>query len=149
MNKRSILLVLPLFLLLSNRASAMQDFYLQKEDTVVPIAHHNVSPFLQSLSPKQWKQYAEIGNRIKAIQLDNGDYRIQEEGGLKGGGGLLAALAVTGTLVVGGVATLGATAGALVTAGPLAAGAAAVLGTKATCAAAVYVAIVTAVAPTP
>jgi len=110
---------------------------------------YDVSPFLRSLSPRQLQKYTDAGNRIRTIRMNNGDYRIQEEGGLNGGGGLLAALAVAGTLVVGGVATVGAAAGGLVVAGPAGAFAAGLVTAKATCAAAVYVGIVTTVAPTP
>jgi hypothetical protein len=124
-------------------------FFVRDLEGEHEVRRHDVSPFLRSLSQEQLQKYSDVGNRIKAIKFSNGDYRIQEEGTIKGGGGILGAVAVAATLVGGGIATAGLTLGALATGGPIAAGAAAIVGAKATCAAAVYVGIVTTIAPTP
>lgn len=125
------------------------DFMVLDGDAVHPVQRHDISKMLRSLSPEKLQQYEELGGRYKAIKLSNGDYMVNEKGDLKGGFFLTAALAVTGTLVAGGVATLGATAGGFLIGGPAGAAIAAVATAKATCAAAVYVAIVTTAAPLP
>jgi hypothetical protein len=124
-------------------------FFVNDRGVINAVKHYDVDPFLRKLSPIQLQRFGELGNRIKTTRLSNGDYMLRAKGDLNGGGGLLAALAVTATVVGGGIVTLGATAGTLVTAGPIAAGAVAIAGTKATCAAAVYVGIAATVTPTP
>ena len=125
------------------------EFKVLDGDSTHPVQNCFKSKFLRGLTEVQLAKFEQAGNRFKAIKMSNKEYGVQEEGGLKGGGPFLTALAVTGTLVVGGVATLGAAAGGFVVGGPAGAGVAAVLTAKATCAAAVYVAIATSVAPTP
>lgn len=108
------------------------------------------SKFLRGLNEEQLAKFEAAGNRIKAIQTSNGDYRVQEEGGLKGGFVLFAALATAATLTVGGIATVGTFIGTTaITLNPVVGfGAAAIVG-HATVVAATYVAIVTTAAPTP
>jgi hypothetical protein len=141
---------LSILLLISAHCYAMQtQFFVHDQEGEHLVKRYDVSPFLRTLTPTQLKKFKDVGNRIRAIKFDNGDYRIQEDCAINGGGGFLGAIAVAATLVGGGVATAGLTLGALVTGGPVAAGATAVIGAKATCAAAVYVGIVTTIAPTP
>jgi len=118
-----------------------------KQEQVVQ--SHFVDPLLKRMSPEQLKTFVEQGNRIRAIRLSNGEHRLQAMVTGLGGGPLLTSLAVTGILVGGGVASLAAAAGGFVIGGPAGAIAAGAITAKATCAAAVYVAIVTTVAPTP
>jgi hypothetical protein len=110
----------------------------------------DVSPFLSSLSPIQLQKYTDAGYRIRAIKMKNGDYRIQEDGRINGGGGLFAAIATAATLAVGGVATVATGIGVtVVTFNPIAGFGAATVVAHGTVVAATYVAIATTCTPTP
>jgi hypothetical protein len=122
-------------------------FFVHDTQGTHAIQRYDVSPFLKSLKPEQLRKYCNVGNRIKAIKLSNGDYRLEEDGTIKGGGPWLAtAIAVVGfpTVGVAAFATLITT----IPSGPgafAAAGAVALGG----CAAVTKAVIVASVTPTP
>ena len=57
------------------------------------VKSYDVDPMLRRMSPDQLHKFVEMGNRVKAIQLDNGDYVLRTQGGLNGGGPGLAVVA--------------------------------------------------------
>lgn len=61
-------------------------FILTKCDTEHVLNTYDVHPFLRNLSESQLEKFQQVGNRIRAIQLDNGDYVVRPHGELKGGG---------------------------------------------------------------
>lgn len=112
-------LLLSLVSLVSMGCCAMQtQFFVHDQEGAHTVKRHDVSPFLRSLSQEQLKKYSEVGNKVRAIKLSNGDYRVQEDGRIKGGGPWLATLvAVVGYPVVA-VSALGATIASIPVAGP-------------------------------
>jgi hypothetical protein len=80
-------LFLSIVSLVSMGCCAMQtQFFVRDQVGDHEVQRQDVSPFLRSLSPKQLQKYSDVGNKIRAIRLSNGDYRVQEEGTIKGGG---------------------------------------------------------------
>ncbi|HML19856.1 MAG TPA: hypothetical protein PKD74_04740 [Candidatus Dependentiae bacterium] len=55
----------------------------QKEQVVQP---HFIDPLLKRMSLVQLKTFVEQGNRVRAIKLDNGEYRLQAKVSGMGGG---------------------------------------------------------------
>jgi hypothetical protein len=81
----------------------------QQEHTVQP---YFVDSLLKRMNPKQIQRFVERGNRIRAIRLSDGEYRLQAMVPVKGGGpisGLIAYWA-TKSLCYGAAATTAATA---------------------------------------
>ena len=79
-----------LALLISYGCQAMEQipaqFFVKEGDQLHTVKRHDVSPFLRNLSPQQLSKFSAMGNRIKAIKLSNGDFRLEERGELLGGG---------------------------------------------------------------
>ena len=93
-------------------------FFVREGEQLHVVKHHDLSPLLRSMNQRQLEKFVTTGNRIKTIKLSNGDFRLQEAGGLMGGGPWGAAiLAAVGYPVVG-VAALAATIASIPTAGP-------------------------------
>ena len=114
------------------------------------VNRYDTDQFLQKIDIAKLRKFLDDGGKIRIHKLDNGDSRLTHEVSGKGGGGILAALAVTATLVVGGIATVATGIGVtVVTLNPVAGVAAGAVVAKGTCVAAVYVGVVTTVAPTP
>lgn len=101
-------LLLSLVSLVSMGCYAMQtQFFVHDQCGEHAVKRHDVSPFLRSLSQEQLKKYGKVGNKVRAIKLSNGDYRVQEQGELKGGGpGWACVVAIVGYTAVG-LASLG------------------------------------------
>ena len=108
----------------------------QKEQVVQP---HFIDPLLKRMNPKQLKTFIKQGNRIRAIKLSNGEYRLQTIVPGNGGGIFAAQQAYWLTkvslyaalgLAVGG--TIAVTGGAVVAAGSAVAAGTATVGTVAT-----------------
>ena len=55
----------------------------QQEQVVQP---HFVDPLLKRMSPEQLKTFVEQGNRIKAIKMSDGEYRLEKNVPGLGGG---------------------------------------------------------------
>ena len=114
------------------------------------INRYDVHPYLRGLTSEQLHKFQQVGNRVRATRLNNGDIVVRPGGELKGGGGILAtAIAVVGYPVVG-VAAVATAIGVTVTtlnplAGLAAGGGVATAGT----AAVTQVVIIAAAAPTP
>ena len=127
-----------------------RQFFVHDPSGAHAVKPYDVSPFLRSLTPGQLQKYADAGNRIRTIRMNNGDYRLQEDGKINGGGGLLAAFATLATLTVGGVVAVGTGIGVtIVTFNPIVGFGAATIVAQGTVVAATYVAIATTIAPTP
>ena len=125
-----------------------QGFFVNDHGVINAVKPYDVDPFLRKLSPVQLQRFGQLGNRIKAIQLHNGDYILRAKGDLNGGGPILGCItAVVGYTVVG-IATLATTIAVAVTdpANALVAGAAIA---TAGAAAVTTAAIVATEAPTP
>jgi hypothetical protein len=108
----------------------------QQEHTVQP---YFVDSLLKRMNPEQMQKFVERGNRIRAIRLSDGEYRLQAMVPVNGGGILAAQQAYWATkvglyailgLAVGG--TIAATGGAVVAAGSAVAAGTATVGTVAT-----------------
>ncbi|HML18972.1 MAG TPA: hypothetical protein PKD74_00130, partial [Candidatus Dependentiae bacterium] len=69
----------------------------QQEHTVQP---YFVDSLLKRMSPEQIQRFVERGNRIRAIRLSDGEYRLQAMVPVKGGGPILAGLFYSGTKAV-------------------------------------------------
>jgi hypothetical protein len=81
--------------------AAMQtQFCVREQGREHLVKSYDVSPFLRSLTPTQLEKYSAVGNRIRAIKLSNGDYRVQEESTIKGGGPGLAWMAYVSINIV-------------------------------------------------
>ena len=137
-------LFLSILLLFSMGCTAKQaQFFVDGRE----VKRHDVSPFLRSLSPEQLQKYSKVGNKVRAIKLSNGDYRVQEESTIRGGGPIWGCI----TAVVGYTAVGAAALGTLIATAPSGPGCvAAAWGVAAAGTAAVTKAvIVVAAAPTP
>lgn len=145
MGNKSLFIVLSLACI---GCSAMQtQFFVRDQSGDHAVQRHDVSPFLRTLSPEKMQKYNQVGNKIRAIRLSNGDYRVQEESTLRGGGpGWACVTAMVGYTAVG-IAALGTL---IVTApsGPGCVAAAAAVATAGT-AAVTKAVIVIAATPTP
>ena len=98
--------------------SKSAQFFVREGEVLHVVKHHDLSPLLRSMNQRQLEKFVTTGNRIKTIKLSNGDFRLQEAGGLMGGGPWGAAiLAAVGYPVVA-VAALGATIASIPVAGP-------------------------------
>jgi hypothetical protein len=110
---------LSILLLISAHCYAMQtQFFVHDRTGDHFVKQHDVSPFLRSLTPAQLQKYNEVGNRVRAIKLSNGDYRIQEDSAIKGGGPWLATLVAAVGYPVVAVSALGATIASVPAVGP-------------------------------
>jgi len=69
----------------------------QQEHTVQP---YFVDTLLKRMNPEQIQRFVERGNRIRAIRLNDGEYRLQAMVPVKGGGPILAGLFYSGTKAV-------------------------------------------------
>lgn len=104
-------LLCSLALLISYGCQAMEQipaqFFVKEGDQLHTVKRHDVSPFLRNLSPQQLTKFSAMGNRIKAVKLSNGDFRLEERGELLGGGpGWACIVAMAGYTAVG-IAALG------------------------------------------
>lgn len=101
-------LFLSIVSLISMGCCAMQtQFFVRDQVGNHEVKRYDISPFLRSLSPKQLQKYGEVGNKIRAIKLSNGDYRVQEQGELKGSGPIWACVTAIAGYTAVGVASLG------------------------------------------
>ena len=50
------------------------------------VNNYDVHPFLRKLTPEQVQKFEEVGGRIRASRMNNGDYNLTPQGGLNGGG---------------------------------------------------------------
>ena len=63
-----------------------EGFFVNDRGIINAVKPHDVDPFLRKLSPVQLTRFSQMGNRIKAIRLSNGDYMLRAKGDLLGGG---------------------------------------------------------------
>lgn len=93
-------------------------FFVNDHNVIHKVKPYDVDPFLRRLSDTQLHKFTDMGNRIKAIQLHNGDYMLRAKGDLNGGGPWLAAITAAVGYPVVGLAALGATIASIPAVGP-------------------------------
>jgi len=116
-------ILLSLLALVSCSCAAMleqqgQDYVFRDNQESHLVKRYDVHPFLRNLTPGQLRKYYEVGNRIKAIKLSNGDYIARPIGELNGGGPWLAGIVAAVGYPVVGVTALAATIASIPAAGP-------------------------------
>ena len=82
-------------------------FRLRVGDQEHVVKSYDVHPFLRNMSSAQLEKFQQVGNRIKAVQLDNKDYVVRPGGELMGGGPIWATITAMAGYTAVGVAALG------------------------------------------
>lgn len=68
-----------------------EGFLVRKDDEDVRVHRYDTDKLFHGRSVKEMTKYAIKGNKLKLTKLDNGEYTVQAQGELKGGGPILAA----------------------------------------------------------